>query len=76
MTHTIPAYLLQHQTIRVVVIGCDGNGSVISDGASLHPPSAPRSRTSRRTRRDPDRRRHCLAIELRPPTLQPVRKSG
>ncbi len=32
MTHTIPAHLLQRQTIRVVVIGCGGNGSVIAMG--------------------------------------------
>lgn len=32
MTHAIPAHLLQRQTIRVVVVGCGGNGSVIAMG--------------------------------------------
>ena len=32
MTHTIPEYLLRQRTIRVVVIGCGGNGSVIAMG--------------------------------------------
>jgi len=32
MTHTIPEYLLRRRTIRVVVIGCGGNGSVIAMG--------------------------------------------
>ena len=32
MTHTIPEYLLRQRTIRVVVIGCGGNGSVVAMG--------------------------------------------
>lgn len=32
MTHTIPEHLLRQRTIRVVVIGCGGNGSVIAMG--------------------------------------------
>ena len=32
MKHTIPAHLLQRRAIRVVVIGCGGNGSVIAMG--------------------------------------------
>lgn len=32
MKHTIPAHLLQRRAIRVVVIGCGGNGSVIATG--------------------------------------------
>ena len=32
MTHTIPDYLLRQRTIRVVLIGCGGNGSVIAMG--------------------------------------------
>lgn len=32
MTHTIPDHLLRQGTIRVVVIGCGGNGSVIAMG--------------------------------------------
>lgn len=32
MTHTIPEHLLRQRTIRVVVIGCGGNGSVIVMG--------------------------------------------
>jgi PRTRC genetic system ThiF family protein len=32
MTHTIPEYLLRQRTIRVVVIGCGGNGSIIAMG--------------------------------------------
>ena len=32
MTHTIPEYLLRQRVIRVMVIGCGGNGSVIAMG--------------------------------------------
>ncbi|MCC6590202.1 MAG: PRTRC system ThiF family protein [Bryobacterales bacterium] len=32
MTHAIPDYLLRQRTIRVVVIGCGGNGSIIAMG--------------------------------------------
>lgn len=32
MTHTIPEHLLRQRTIRVVVIGCGGNGSIIAMG--------------------------------------------
>ncbi len=32
MKHTIPGHLLQRRAIRVVVIGCGGNGSVIAMG--------------------------------------------
>lgn len=32
MTHTIPEHLLRQRTIRVAVIGCGGNGSVIAMG--------------------------------------------
>ena len=32
MKHAIPAHLLQRRTIRVVVIGCGGNGSVMATG--------------------------------------------
>ena len=32
MKHTIPAHLLQRRAIRVVVIGCGGNGSVMAMG--------------------------------------------
>ena len=32
MTHTIPDYRLRQRAIRVVVIGCGGNGSVIAMG--------------------------------------------
>ena len=32
MKHTIPAHLLQRRAIRVVVIGCGGNGSVMVMG--------------------------------------------
>lgn len=32
MTHNIPAHLLQRDAIRVAVIGCGGNGSVIATG--------------------------------------------
>lgn len=32
MTHTIPEHLRRQRTIRVVVIGCGGNGSVIAMG--------------------------------------------
>ena len=32
MNHTIPAHLLQGRAIRVVVIGCGGNGSVMAMG--------------------------------------------
>ena len=32
MKHTIPEHLLRQRTIRVVVIGCGGNGSVIAMG--------------------------------------------
>lgn len=32
MTHSLPAHLLQRDAIRVAVIGCGGNGSVIATG--------------------------------------------
>ncbi len=32
MTHTIPEHLLRQRVIRVIVIGCGGNGSVIAMG--------------------------------------------
>ena len=32
MTHTIPDHLLRQRTIRLVVIGCGGNGSIIAMG--------------------------------------------
>lgn len=32
MTHSVPAHLLQRDEIRVAVIGCGGNGSVIATG--------------------------------------------
>lgn len=32
MKHTLPAHLLQRRAIRVVVIGCGGNGSVMAMG--------------------------------------------
>jgi sulfur-carrier protein adenylyltransferase/sulfurtransferase len=32
MKHTIPLHLLQRRAIRVVVIGCGGNGSVMVMG--------------------------------------------
>jgi PRTRC genetic system ThiF family protein len=32
MKHTMPAHLLQRRAIRVVVVGCGGNGSVMAMG--------------------------------------------